>query len=1367
MHSAILAEVADRGEALSKSRIRLVCNAAGGLLPTLASQLWKTFGCTVLPSYGMTECMPISTPHLNYQLERSGTSGVSVGPEIAILDGSGHSLRNFDVGRIGVRGAAVFPGYLKFGRLDTSVFTEDGWFDTGDMGYLDADGYLYLTGRNKEVVNRGGELISPFEVEEAIMAASQTPHSPIYNRVSEVLVFSAPHDVLQEVVGVVIVTPPGAPRPDLRQLHESLKLSLHQPKWPFVIVYMDNVPKKNNKLLRIRLGERLGFKSLTDEMILAERHFEARCPPPDTSLNASIEMTMVSINVEAVAALIMQRLTPAFHVYVRRGDHDGLPEVIISSQNQHPGFDVTRGELPMAQEGLYDSVDGYLIPGSINHIDCPLPLDDQGIVDEEKLDSILRDQNSSSQSRDVSSTENRIREIYRAVLACSSNDISTHSDFFEMGGDSLKAGRLLSLLRKEFQVRVPIGTLFQKSRVEELAKIINDDLSQRLSKTTNASKPVALPGCITTYSSTNTFLLLIQLIPIGILYPMKRSLKWTFFLYILSYSTTIWPLQSTIVERLINLLVAMVLSKLATQICAPILAIALKWLVIGRYKEGMYPMWGPYHTRWWFVQKVLSVGGKGIFGYTDATHLLYFRLLGARIGKGVSIARGAILGEYDLLDIGDNVELDGCTCRPFAVERNTSMCLRRIILGANSSVGLKSFVAPGTILPENTCIGPSSSTWETKDANEANRDLSTKRVPKPSAVLSVVLALPIKTLVGFVSLLPWMGGLIGVILEEPGKSQDIVESVTIWFADARRVGFHFLARVLNVSIGPFAWFAMIVLVKLILDKTIGNLKPGLAENRSQMQKFRMSLMASLVPKGDLSKLTDLFGAHYEFTSIAVRALGGKVGSRVYWPGNGPTIQDFELLDIGDNVVFGSRSHIITSDGTGSQEVRIGNNAMVADRVIILPGTTLGTNTVLGSGALARRDVVYPSNTVWIGSKEGGALCLSGTDRSITEEKGSNESRTSMTFTGSEVTLGSDHSTYSSQSTIYQHLTTSRPSSLSPTTQDPERSYPSITLTKADASPEWSDPTTVRADLFTHKTKKPVDSNASPFGKAFYEGQASYYVFGMPIIFFYSIFTNIFVTIYWNVAPISALQVLATAMKAHPGVFGPVAVRPLAIYSLFLSVMILIMAAQAVLALLIVIAAKWALMGRRTPGKYDWDKSSYCQRWQILLTIERIRRHCYGGDGVIGLLTGTHFAVVYFRALGAKIGADCALWAGGHVSLLFTEPDLLTLGDRVAVDDASLVAHINSRGNFSLNALSVGDRSALRSGSRLLSGASMAPDACLLEHTLIMAGDVAEEGTTYQGWPADEFVGDRERPCGLATHEKDIWSFETLIAACPA
>ena len=665
--------------------------------------------------------------------------------------------------------------------------------------------------------------------------------------------------------------------------------------------------------------------------------------------------------------------------------------------------------------------------------------------------------------------------------------------------------------------------------------------------------------------------------------------------------------------------------------------------------------------------------------------LLYYRLLGAKIGRGVSI-KDAVLGEYDLVDIGDNVQLDGCICRPFAVERNTSMYLDQISLGENSTVGLKAFIAPGTNLPNNTCIGPNSSSWETKDATETNRDLMLQQIPKAHPLLLSLLGIPIRFVIRVVSALPWMAGLVGIVIEEPVRSSDMLKSVIIWFAQPHRVTFHYIARILNVTLTPFVFFALVILLKRSMDKLWGKTEAGPGRNRSQMQKFRMSLLHSLLPRGDLSKLTDLFGSHYETTSILVRALGGKVGKRVYWPGNGPTIQDFDLFEVGDDVVFGSRSHIRTSDGLGSHPVQIEDGAMVADRAILLPGTTVGSHTVLGSGSLTRRDTVYPADTVWIGAKKGGAVCLTADEKSNSSEKSVNFDRDSLTPSKSpSFELGQD-------------------------------------VTQKDATP-----------------------SSNPFGRAFYEGKATYHVLGQRTIFLYSTFTNVFVTIYWNIAPISALQVLAKASNLVPQY--PTREpwwRPFLIFALFTAVISAILDLSSLLALLLIIAIKWSLLGRRKPGTYDWDKSSYCQRWQIFLTIERLRRHCFGGLDIIGLLTGTHFAVLYFRALGARIGKDCALWAGGCPSLLFTEPDLLTLGDRVAIDDASLVAHVNSRGRFSLSELAVGDRSVLRSGSRVLAGGTVGTEAWLLEHTRGVAGVVVDDEATVQGWPADAFSGERVR-----------------------
>lgn len=775
MHSVILAEAANREAALHKSRIRLVCNAAGGLLPSLAVQLRDTFKSVVLPSYGMTECMPISTPPVDYKLDRPGTSGISTGPDLGIFDGDFNPAQSGAIGRICVRGEPLFPGYLQpDGSIDRSALNEDGWFDTGDMGYMDQDGYLYITGRSKEVINRGGELISPFEVENAIVAAAMKPESPLHGRVSQALAFSVQHDVLQEVVGVALVVPPGVSRPDLHLLHGALKTSLQQVKWPTFVVYMEDLPKKNNKVLRIKLADRLSLPQLTDETSYIARHWEADCPAPDTDLSVPIFCTPCNVSLSLIRKEIACVLSDGMSFHVRVNEKDKTLRVILAPS--------TADSLPLdetlpnfLQSKLETSLPGYMMPSKFQTIQTTLPLDSQGKVDDEALQKYLEEIKGSRPSVDASSVEGRIARAFSAVLNLDAGDIEANADFFDLGGDSLKAGRLLSIVRADFNTNIPIDAIFRRGSVTDLAAYIKEVAPDAETLVPQEEETFSPEGCEETCSSTRWTLMALQLLPMCVFYPMRRAFQWTVFMVFLS-STQSWITTEYVPGRLFNLTLAILVARIATKAIAPWVGIAAKWLIIGRYKEGLYPMWGSYHTRWWMVQKIVDICGHGLFAQTNYTNNLYLRLMGAKVGKNVTM-RGVSMGEWDLIEIDDGAVLERCTIRPFAGEWNTTMYLGRIHVGRNAAVGMASIVAPGTSVPEGACIGPNSSSWEASAADEANRDLMLSRIPGAHWALSLFVTMPLTTIGWLVSLSPWFLGLLGLVITEPVNTRTPVYSI--------------------------------------------------------------------------------------------------------------------------------------------------------------------------------------------------------------------------------------------------------------------------------------------------------------------------------------------------------------------------------------------------------------------------------------------------------------------------------------------------------------------------------------------------------------------------------------------------------------
>src|SRR5690606_7744383 len=209
-----------------------------------------TFGAPVIEAYGMTEASHQMTANpLPPGVRKPGAVGIGTSVEVAILSEAGEHLACGATGEVAVRGPGVTAGYHANAEANAASFT-DGWFRTGDLGYLDEDGYLFLAGRLKEQINRGGEKISPREVDEALLA---------HPSVEQALAFAVPDRLLGETVAAAVVLAGGA-QADERTLRTFLGERLAPFKVPRRFVFLDEIPKgPTGKPQRLGLAQRLGL----------------------------------------------------------------------------------------------------------------------------------------------------------------------------------------------------------------------------------------------------------------------------------------------------------------------------------------------------------------------------------------------------------------------------------------------------------------------------------------------------------------------------------------------------------------------------------------------------------------------------------------------------------------------------------------------------------------------------------------------------------------------------------------------------------------------------------------------------------------------------------------------------------------------------------------------------------------------------------------------------------------------------------------------------------------------------------------------------------------------------------------------------
>jgi acyl-CoA synthetase (AMP-forming)/AMP-acid ligase II/thioesterase domain-containing protein/acyl carrier protein len=276
-------------EVVSRSRIRVIRSSSAPADSDLIAQVEDLFRAPMLDSYGMTETSStIAGEPLAHAKRKPGSVGIAVGCEVAAVDEHDVFLQADEIGEIVVRGPGVIKAYEGEACTNQRSFL-NGWLRTGDLGKIDPDGYVFLTGRIKELINRGGEKISPVYIDDAFHA---------HPAVAEAMTFALPDKNLGEEIAVAVVLRDGfvPSRQFERHLQEFAASRLTGQRQPRKIVFVKEIPKAaTGKSLRIGLAEKLGLAGPVHAG-RADRPLSGSARPEDAGLPSSmVEMLLLHI----------------------------------------------------------------------------------------------------------------------------------------------------------------------------------------------------------------------------------------------------------------------------------------------------------------------------------------------------------------------------------------------------------------------------------------------------------------------------------------------------------------------------------------------------------------------------------------------------------------------------------------------------------------------------------------------------------------------------------------------------------------------------------------------------------------------------------------------------------------------------------------------------------------------------------------------------------------------------------------------------------------------------------------------------------------------------------------------------------------
>lgn len=628
-------------------------------------------------------------------------------------------------------------------------------------------------------------------------------------------------------------------------------------------------------------------------------------------------------------------------------EHDGLKEIFacvveaaLSSLQRDEVAALLRSRLP-----------DYMVPKYLDEVDA-LPMMTSGKVDRNQLPAPMKLLGGSDRALVLPETRTERLVLGLWEKAVGQTPISVTDDFFrDLGGHSLLASRVINELRTALGTnQVCFRDLYQKRTIRELSRHIDAESSPFNPQLENAGEAVAHSLVEAVSPPTRWFFAFLQAVSILIYYGIATA-----------------PVACVIIVALrvhagaLDFNQAMSLLTIGGFLYWPAtlcLTIALKWLVIGRYRAGRYPLWGSYYFRWWLVSRFQSLGWPELF-VGSPLMTLYYRAMGANIGRNCTIATN-LCTAYDLIKIGDRSSIGAETqLLGYRVEAEM-LVLAPVEIGKDCFVGMHSCLGLDTAMMDGSRLDDMSLLYdgatieaggarkgspavpavvEVKDA----RDRGNRRRP----LLFGLLHLGLIYAIGYVHILSLLPSVAVILI-----------AFFYWGA-----GWAIAATFAAVPIGLIWYMAVIVGVKRLV---LGRSKPGLhpVESLAYLRHWTLDILLNTMRV----VLLPLYATLY--MPPLLRFLGAKIGRHVEFS----TVMylDPDLLEVGEGsfcadacLVGGSRIHAGNID---LQPTKIGARSFIGNSALVPGGTQIGEGCLIGVLSTPPAGISsVPDDTRWLGS----------------------------------------------------------------------------------------------------------------------------------------------------------------------------------------------------------------------------------------------------------------------------------------------------------------------------------------------------------------------------------------------------------------